>query len=253
MACLTLDESPSRGNAFLVNRSEYPHSYDDVVKSVARLTRKHDGRGNPMFVVRHPKGSRYVPTLYSKPGVKLVSPELQAHEVECGWLYVAYAPHFSYWDWRWTEEEKQHYGIHKRSTFMFDRRMQYRGAWVHFEHDRGSRSPDKLREQIQAYVDFSKRFPDLRFHVVYTLTYAREGRVFEPQYISDKIEERAALLMDEFDRVRRGRQFAVTRYDRIVRDPMKAVPVFDPLGAHFATPVDEGLLTLDQLTAVPNA
>lgn len=192
------------------------------------------------LAICHLASNPYEPNLWSRPGIKPVSPEFRAHEVACADLFVAYygTPGLTHWDWQWTKAEVDEYATFRKSSFLFDRRMILNGRMIFFEHDRGNRHPEKLAEQIKNYYDFSVRYPDLAMNVIYTLDWARAGLRYDEDTKLEYLNERGRFLEQEFKQYRRGNQFLFALQSDVVADP---------LGKVFVSPLTDARLSLSDL------
>lgn len=194
---------------------EYPDSYDDVVKILRRLEKN----GHVKCL---PGASKWEPNCWALPGTKEVSPEFKAHELDITDLFKTFwrVQPSLYWDQRWQADELVEYGIHKKDSFLFDARMNFRGVWVFWEVNRGSKSPDQLRDQVKGYADFSKRYPEYRFHVIWTLNFDKAGLTVSDDRRKEVIARDARVLLSEFAEYRRGEQFLVARHHDVLKDPL---------------------------------
>lgn len=206
---------------------KYPGTYDDVVKTLRRLEKQKLARS-------YKQESPYQPTLWAAPGVKKpIDPDFRQHELDCADLFVAYwrfhPQSLTHWDWAWQKDEQTEYNIYKKHSILYDRRMCLDGKWFFWEVDRGTEDMDALKKKVEKYVKFSERFPDERFHVLFTLQYKRYGMQQSPEVQAEKIRERGNALLALFEKAHRGHQFLVGLHTEVLEDP---------LGKVFVSPAD---------------
>lgn len=195
----------------------YPDAYDDVVKLLGRLER--DG-----LAKRHPKESRYKPTVWSRPGIKdIKTHEDVLHELDCMDLYGAFWPShpdgLQHWDWCWQADERHAYGTYKNGGANFDGRMKYRGQWFIFEVDRGTKTLEQLEDQVRGWLDLARKEPSTYFRVIWTLQFERYGITYADDEKRKQVNRRARFLLDTFDRLKTGGRFLVCRHAELLADP----------------------------------
>jgi len=217
---------------------EYPDAYDDVVKLLRRL----EAEG---LAKKHPKESRYKPTIWSKPGIKEIKRHDEVlHELDCMDLYVAYWPSqpdgLQYWDWQWQADERHAYGSYRSGGANFDGRMLYRGQWFIFEVDRGTKTLEQLEDQVKGWLALSRKEPGKYFRVIWTLQFERYGFTYPPEEKRKQVNRRARFLLDTFDRLKTGERFLVARHSEVLSDPFGPVLV-SPLSPAAGKPIDSFL------------
>jgi hypothetical protein len=201
----------------------YPDAYDDVVKLMPRLEKKG-------LVKRHPKVSKYLPTIWSHPGLKDIKTiDDKQHELDCMDLYVAFWKSFpdgmQYWDWRWQPDERHSYETYKKDGFNFDARMKYKGDWFFLEVDRGTKTLEQLEDQVMGYILFSKKVPEPYFRVIFTLQFERYGFTYSAAEKHKQVNKRARFLLELFDKHKTGERFLVARHAEVLTDPLGPVLV----------------------------
>ena len=182
----------------------------------------------------HPQGTPYLPTLWTDPSTKKpINPDFRQHELDCADLFVAYRQfhpkYLTRWDWHWDKDEETAYGVYKKGSTLYDRRMYFNGRWFFWEVDRGTEPMEKLAEKVDKYIEFSNRNPNILFHVLFTLQYKRHGLDIAPGEELAEIANRGNALLEIFEDRRRGHQFLVAHHSEVLSEP---------LGPVFVSPAD---------------
>lgn len=176
------------------------------------------------LVRRHKRKSKWEPTLWSLPGYKQpISSAFRQHYIDTTNIAAAYWP-LQHWDEKWLEEDYANYDINNKVP-MYDARMKKWDAIMYWEVDRGTEEMEDLFEKVDKYIDFSDRYYEDRFHVIFTLQYFRFGEDQDPAQRLKKLRERSDELLDYLIDKKRGNQFLIAWHDHILADPYGSVYV----------------------------
>ncbi len=141
------------------------------------------------------------------------------HEIDIGDLFVAFYPHITHWDTKWTDHEKEKLNI-PRYRVHYDARMVLNGKVYLWEVDRGTEEIDvQLEPKVDKYIDLAHSLPYGAFQVLFTLQ----------KYRKMNLENRAGKLAEMLAEKKRGNQFLFGVHSEVLTNP---------LGEVFASPLD---------------
>jgi len=148
------------------------------------------------LIKAHKPPYRNLPNIWTLPDVRSIHQffNLQ-HELDCADLFIRYFPHFTEWDYQWTDDEIIRYQIESHKVY-FDRRMRFQDVSFMWEVDRGTEpmgadnaqlygkdrqvsfnphaEKKSLRDKIAKYIDMAHQ-QNYRMTVLFTVQDWRYG------------------------------------------------------------------------------
>jgi hypothetical protein len=182
-----------------------------MMRFLNRLWEKYEkgrvARAKREFWKMQPEGEKNKPVFFYRPWVQGPKQQSYKHERDAANLYVKLYREGILVKWFWEpHEEYLEFGLKpdRASVIKIDDKPRI----IFWEIDRGTEVHQTIKEKVPKYIELSRRRPENRFNVIFTVP---------------TITRADNILKNDLQPYKRGTQFLVGEYSRVLNDPLDAV------------------------------